>query len=151
MSDMHGLLPRHEALVAERKRITESLGLPSDATADTIVDRIEDTKRRMAPVNQHPQSEIPTTFTPGPWEWTESIDGLSYQNVVAPTQNVIECVDEYRVSVSDEDATLIAKAPDLYALLAEFYDATWDAGDFSLPLTLRDRALAALKKARGEA
>ncbi len=93
------------------------------------------------------QAEIPTKFTRAPWQWRS--ERKRFQLVVrdCPISQVLSNATGLYIP----DANLIAQAPELYALLAEFYDATWDAGDYSLPLTLRGRALAALKRARGEA
>ena len=37
MSDLHGIIPRHEALVAERLRITDALGLEEGASTRLLV------------------------------------------------------------------------------------------------------------------
>lgn len=111
-------------------------------------ERISGGKRPSPDMNQ---SDVLVPFSSGPWTWEESLDGLSVQRLHGPDGCVVEAIDEYRIGVGSDDEELIACAPELYALLAEFYDATWDSGDYSLPLTLRDRALAVLKKARGGA
>jgi hypothetical protein len=99
------------------------------------------------------QAEIPTEFTPGPWCEGE-VTIWSGDPLHKDSRKIAISLEPSGEQYSRQECAnraLIAQAPELYALLAEFYDATWDAGDYSLPLTLRDRALAALKRARGEA
>ena len=85
-------------------------------------------------------------FTPGPWEWSTNFNG--YETVLRGRAGAAVLVPDSRdgappwVDVSDDDARLIAAAPDLYEAL-KLCAALW------VPDTVPSVVRAALAKATG--
>lgn len=85
--------------------------------------------------------------TPGPWEWREHYGdhGGTFLTLEAPNGTVIN--GESGADVSDEDAALVAAAPDLLAALDNLLNCVDGIHDPEMYSRCKRDALAAISKA----
>jgi hypothetical protein len=94
-------------------------------------------------------------WTPGPWSVEHVKDDgaiyIAHPKTECNVTTICNIIDDTEEDFSN--AHIIAAAPELYDALNGLYKLLWDASDGKRVWTLasQDRALKALKKARGDA
>lgn len=87
--------------------------------------------------------------TPGPWDWSDDRRGNKWgRDELRPA--VIYATRESQLAVSDEDARLIAAAPDLLEALQGLLKGIFDGPDEANAAMLIAKARDAVNKATGE-
>ena len=88
-------------------------------------------------------SEKQETFTPGPWELVQERD---YLNLQEKDTNLV--IAQF-MGASDEDARLIASAPDMHEVLSELLDTLELSKDYGFDDEY-EKVRAVLAKVKGE-
>ena len=95
-----------------------------------------------------------STYTPGPWFWSQGVD--DWELVGADANRVLFCWNDSTKwksglivgeNIKEADARLISAAPDLYAVLRELAECSGYWSEYDVPLGIHDRITAALAKA----
>ncbi len=86
------------------------------------------------------------TYTPGPWrvKWSGKLGAHFEVHADALPHRMVTA------GVREEDAHLIAAAPEMLAVLEELEESAAYWGEYDVPLGIVERIQEAIRKARGE-
>ena len=104
------------------------------------------------------------SHTPGPWKFkvvdeTDSflgckrLDGGGGSTVIDLSNEWTgypECGQDLQMTISKDDAALIAAAPEMLVVLEELRESASYWSEYDVPLGIVDRIESAIRKARGE-